>query len=107
VGRPGLEPGTYGLKEREREGADHGDSEKRLDRETGSPEIERAEGLAAHSRPNGRAVELEAAIENLTRLLARTDDPEIAAELVAERRTMRGELQALLQPSNVTPIRRA
>jgi hypothetical protein len=42
--------------------------------------------------PDGRAAELEAAIANLTRLLAQTDDPETAAELVAERRQMRGEL---------------
>ena len=51
---------------------------------------------AGQSRGNEtRLTELEAAIANMTRLLAKTDDAKIASELVTERRTMRLELEAL------------
>jgi hypothetical protein len=42
-----------------------------------------------------RAAELEAAIANMTRLLARAEDPDAAAELVTERKEMRRELETL------------
>jgi hypothetical protein len=45
----------------------------------------RLEGAGGRSGGN-RADELEAAIANITRLLARAEDPEVAGELVAERR---------------------
>jgi hypothetical protein len=38
---------------------------------------------------------LEAAVANVTRALAATDDPLLAAEFVVERRSMREELKAL------------
>jgi hypothetical protein len=58
-----------------------------------SGEIVKVGGAATQSRPNDRPAELEAAIANLTRLLARTDDPQTAAELVVGRRAMRSELE--------------
>jgi hypothetical protein len=45
-------------------------------------------------------LELEAAIANLTRLLANTDDAAVAAELVGERRVMRAEREALLMAAH-------
>ncbi len=45
-----------------------------------------------------RGAQLEAAIANMTRLLARTDDEAVAVELVAERRSMRAELRTLRDP---------
>jgi hypothetical protein len=48
-----------------------------------------------------RASALEDAIANLTRLIASTDDAQAAAELVAERRAMRTELEAMRRPGNV------
>jgi hypothetical protein len=47
------------------------------------------------SSDSSRVAELEAAIANVTRLLARTDDAETAGKLVVERRAMRGELETL------------
>jgi hypothetical protein len=46
-----------------------------------------------------RLAELQAAIANLTRLLAKTEDPAVAAELVGERRAMRAEGDALWRRS--------
>jgi hypothetical protein len=42
-----------------------------------------------------RLTELETAIANVTRLLGKTDDAGVAAELVAERRAMRLEVEGL------------
>jgi hypothetical protein len=39
--------------------------------------------------------DIEAAIANITRLLAKVDDPQVAAELARERATLRAELQAI------------
>jgi hypothetical protein len=54
-----------------------------------------------------RAEELEAAVANVTRLVGKTDDAETAAALVAERRAMREELDALRRaqlPRNVVHL---
>jgi hypothetical protein len=75
-----------------------------------SPEVAPVEGPPGQSWGNAvRIAEIEAAIGNLTRLLGKTDDPEPAAALVAERRAMREELAALWREGggNVTPIDRA
>jgi hypothetical protein len=56
--------------------------------------VEGQSGGNPSSDPSGVA-ELEAAIANVTRLLARTDDAETAGVLVVERRAMRGELETL------------
>ena len=42
-----------------------------------------------------RIAELDAAIANVTRMLAQVDDARVAGELVAERRAMRDDLEAL------------
>lgn len=56
----------------------------------------RVDHAVGQSRGNqDRLAELEAAIANVTRLLGKTDDPETAGELVAERRAMRAEVEAL------------
>jgi hypothetical protein len=71
----------------------------------GRPESTRLDPAPGQSRGNpDRGQELEAAIANVTRLLSKTDDPETAQELVAERKAMRSELEALQRPANVTPI---
>jgi Skp family chaperone for outer membrane proteins len=63
---------------------------------------------AAQTRHSDAEAKLEAAIANVTRLLAKADDPDVAAELVAERRSMRAELQALQrEAAGVVPIERA
>jgi hypothetical protein len=62
----------------------------------GEPERAPLDRAAGQSRGNQeRLAELEAAIANVTRLLAKTDDAETAGELVAERRAMRGEVEVL------------
>ncbi len=74
--------------------------------ETKSPEIARAPAPDVQSMANERTVSLELAIANLTRLLARTDDPDTAAALVTERAAMRRELESARQVSagNVVPF---
>jgi hypothetical protein len=52
-----------------------------------------------------RAAVLEAAIDRVTRALASAAD-EVIAELVAERRAMREELEALGSGQNVVPLHR-
>jgi hypothetical protein len=57
------------------------------------PEKASVDHAVGQSRGNEqRLAALEAAIANVTRLLAKTDDVGMAAELVAERRAMREEL---------------
>jgi hypothetical protein len=54
-----------------------------------------------------RIADLESAITNVTRLLGKVDDTNTAAALVAERRAMRDELEALgcnQLPRNVVPF---
>jgi hypothetical protein len=52
----------------------------------------------------GRIAELEAAIANVTRLLATADD-DTAADYIIERKAMRQELEAALrQRANVTDL---
>ena len=46
---------------------------------------------------------MEAAIARVTRALGTADD-ETIGELVAERKAMRAELEALRRPANVVPI---
>jgi hypothetical protein len=70
-------------------------------RRSASPEPSLPRPAAASSTSH-----LEAAIANLTRLLASTDDPAAAADLVAERRQLRSELEELrrVEAGNVVPI---
>lgn len=58
-----------------------------------------------HSPPlaTDRGAELEAAIARITRALGTADD-ETIAELVAERKAMRAELESMRRPANVVPI---
>jgi hypothetical protein len=66
-----------------------------------SPEIAPEQTSEWQSSGNQRRLlELEAAIANLTRLLANTDDAVVAAELVGERRAMRAEREALLMAAH-------
>jgi hypothetical protein len=51
-----------------------------------------------------RIAELDAAVANLTRLLAKVDDGETAAEIVAERKAMRAEVEDLRRPDNVVVL---
>jgi len=65
-----------------------------------SPEITPEQMAEWQSSGNQtRLAELQAAISNLTRLLAKTEDPAVAAELVGERRAMRAEGHALWRRS--------
>ncbi len=71
-----------------------------------SPEIAPTDADAGQSRGNamGRIAELEAAIANVTRLLATADD-DTAADYIIERKAMRQELEAALrQRANVTDL---
>ena len=62
----------------------------------------RGEGGSAAVRTSLVEDEIEAVIASVTRALAATDDPALAAELVAERRALREELRA--RRETVSPV---
>jgi hypothetical protein len=73
----------------------------------GQAEMTRDADRVGQSRGNHeRIAELEAALANVTRLLTKVDDAQVASELVAERKAMREELEALRRPDNVVALAR-
>lgn len=97
---------TFGLGMPTSKGGFAQSAGKRLARETRLPEVARDNANDVQSMANSGIAELESAIANVTRMLGRTDSPDVAADLVRERGALRSALAALQRPPNVVPLRK-